>query len=181
MAVMSQEKWELLAVGLADGLSQDKAAVGAGYSPTHARVTACKTLKRHPEIWLRVEEIKSERSIICERNKIMPAIKAAHELGISKKMIMEQLLDNGLIAKSAIPVMRNGENIGLYQSNISASNQAFMLLGKELGMFSDKSEVNISTHKSMSDEELKNFVVAKYRKLGLDLDAKIVDAEIIEE
>jgi len=181
MAVMSEEKWELLAMGLADGLSQDKAAVGAGYKPNHARVTASKTLKRHPEIWARVEEIKQERSLIYERNKIMPAIKAAHELGISKKMIMEQLLDNGLIAKAAIPVMRNSENIGIYQANISASNQAFMLLGKELGMFSDKSEVNISTHASMSDDDLKTFVVTKYRKLGLDLEAKTVDAEIIEE
>jgi len=181
MAVMSMEKWELLAMGLADGLSQDKAAVGAGYSPSNARVTASKTLKRHPEIWRRVEEIKAERSLIYERNKIMPVAKAAHELGIDKKTIMRELFDNAMIAKAAIPVMKNGENIGVYQCNISASNQAFMLLGKELGMFSDKAEVSINHRSGMNDEELRIFVVNKYRKLGLDLEAKAVDAEIMED
>ena len=92
---------------------------------------------------------------------------------------MEGLFDNALIAKAAIPVMKNGENIGLYQSNISASNQAFMLLGKELGMFTDRQDVNVSTRQGMSDEQLRAFVVSKYKRLGLDLDAKVIEGEVI--
>jgi len=55
------------------------------------------------------------------------------------------------------------------QANISASNQALMLLGKELGMFSDRMDVQVSAHNTMSDAELRQFVVNKYKKLGLDL------------
>jgi hypothetical protein len=180
MSVLAEERWELLAMGLADGLSQDKAAVGAGYKPNNARVTASKTLKRHPEIMQRVEEIKNDRSKIYELNRIMPVAKAAHELGINKKVIMEQLFDNALIAKAAIPVTKNGENIGIYQSNISASNQAFMLLGKELGMFTDRQDVTVNTRQGMTDDQLRAFVVSKYKRLGLDLDARLEEPETIE-
>ena len=93
---------------------------------------------------------------------------------------MEQLFDNAMIAKAAVPVLKNGEPTGLYQANISASNQALMLLGKELGMFTDRTDVNVSTHSNMSDRELRTFVVEKYKKLGLDLDAKLIEGEVID-
>ncbi len=55
-----------------------------------------------------------------------------------------------------------------------------MLLGKELGMFTDRTDVNVSTHSNMSDRELRAFVVEKYKKLGLDLDAKLIAGEVID-
>ena len=102
------------------------------------------------------------------------------ELQINKEKIMRELLDNAMIAKAAVPVLKNGEPTGLYQANISASNQALMLLGKELGMFMDKTEVSVSHHSGKSDEELRIFVVNKYKKLGLDLDAKLIAGEVID-
>ena len=69
---------------------------------------------------------------------------------------------------------------GMYNANISASNQALIALGKELGMFTDRTDVNVSTHNNMSDRELRAFVVEKYKKLGLDLDAKLIAGEVID-
>ena len=48
-------------------------------------------------------------------------------------------------------------------------------------MFTDRTDVNVSTHSNMSDRELRAFVVGKYRKLGLDLEAKTIEGEVIEE
>jgi len=72
-----------------------------------------------------------------------------------------------MIAKAAVPVLKNGKPIGVYQANISASNQALIALGKEIGMFHDKPETLRSEHASMSDEELKQYISVKLRKLGL--------------
>ena len=162
---------------LADGFSQEKAYIEAGFSPNGARGAACNLIKQYSYILRRRDEILSER----EKMHSVSTIKAMEALQITKKDIMKELLDNAMRAKASIPVIKDGVPTGMYNANISASNQALMLLGKELGMFADKSEIRVDHHANMNDEELRIFVVNKYRKLGLDLEAKAVDAEIIEE
>jgi len=65
-------------------------------------------------------------------------------------------------AKAAIPAMKNGVPTGMYNTNISASNQALIALGKEIGMFPDKPETVPAEHASMSDEELKQYISVRY-------------------
>jgi hypothetical protein len=169
MGILMRENWERFAKGLSEGLTQDKAFVAAGYSPNSARVGACTLLKKHPEIWKRVEEIKKEKSDMFATAGIVPVAEACHELGISKKRILAELFDNAMSAKAAVPVVKNGEPTGFYSANWAASNQAFQLLGKELGMFHDNKEVVAGEHDSKTDEELKLFIVEKYQRLGLDI------------
>jgi len=176
MTKLRNGRHERFATGLADGLSQEKAYIDAGFSPNGARGAACNLLKHYSSIIKRRNEILSEREILHS----VSTIEAMKELQLTKKDIMRELMGNAMIAKAAVPVLKNGEPTGLYQANISASNQALMLLGKELGMFTDRTDVNVSTHNNMSDRELRAFVVEKYKKLGLDLDAKLIEGEVIE-
>jgi len=176
MTVLRIGRHEKFAIGLADGSTQEKAYVSAGYAPRSARSSASTLIKQYPNIIQRRDEILAER----EKLHSISTVQAMKALQITKKEVMKELLDNAMIAKAAVPVLKNGEPTGLYQANISASNQALMLLGKELGMFTDRTDVNVSTHSNMSDRELRAFVVEKYKKLGLDLDAKLIEGEVIE-
>jgi len=177
MTKLRNGRHERFATELANGQTQEKAYIAAGFSPSSARASASSLIKQRPYIFERRDEILAER----EKLHSISTIEAMKALQITKKEVMKELLDNAMIAKAAVPVLKNGEPTGLYQANISASNQALMLLGKELGMFTDRTDVNVSTHSNMSDRELRAFVVEKYKKLGLDLEAKTVEGEVIEE
>jgi len=176
MTVLKNARHERFAIGLADGSTQERAYVNAGYAPRSARSSASTLIKQYPNIIQRRDEILAEREMVAT----IARVKAMKELQLCKKDIMEQLFDNAMVAKAAVPVLKNGEPTGMYQANISASNQALMLLGKELGMFSDRMDVQVSAHNTMSDAELRQFVVDKYKKLGLDLDAKLIAGEVID-
>ncbi len=175
MTKLRNGKHERFATGLADGFSQEKSYIEAGFSPNGARGAACNLIKQYSYIIKRRDEILAERETLHS----VSTVEAMKELQLTKKDVMKELLDNAMRAKAAVPVLKNGEPIGVYQANISASNQALMLLGKELGMFTDRTDVNVSTHSNMSDRDLRAFVVEKYKKLGLDLDAKVIEAEVI--
>ena len=89
-------------------------------------------------------------------------------------------MDNAMIAKQAVPVLdKNGNETGVYNANISASNQALIALGKEIGMFHNKPvEETRSKYANMSDEEMKELIYEKLYKLGfppLDSEIEIVD------
>ena len=176
MATLRNSRHERFATELANGQTQEKAYIAAGFSPSSARSSASSLIKQRPYIFERRDEILAEREMVAT----IARVKAMEATQINKEKIMRELLDNAMIAKAAVPVLKNGEPTGMYQANISASNQALMLLGKELGMFTDRTDVNVSTHSNMSDRELRAFVVEKYMKLGLDLDAKLIEGEVID-
>jgi hypothetical protein len=170
MSALPNQKHELLARGLADGLTQEKAYIAAGYSPNGARAGASGTLKKYPEILARRDELLKEQEQMYTRLKVAPAVKAARDLGIDKERILAELWDNAMQAKAAVPVKdREGNPTGVYNANWFASNQALQLLGKELGMFSDKKEEAPNPHANKSIEELREIVLEKSRRLGVPL------------
>ncbi len=165
MPILKNARHERFATELANGQTQEKAYIAAGFSPSSARASASSLIKQRPYIFERRDELLAEREML----NTLARVRAMEATQIDKERIMRELMDNAMVAKAAVPVLKNGEPTGLYQANISASNQALMLLGKELGMFTDRTDVNVSTHSNMSDRELRAFVVEKYKKLGLDL------------
>lgn len=89
-----------------------------------------------------------------------------------------------MIGKAAVPVLdKEGNQTGIYGSmNLSASNQALVQVGKELGLFLDKPEDVKSKHSNKTDAEMVEMLNDKMRKLGIRLDSpiEIVDAEEVE-
>jgi phage terminase small subunit len=60
MTILKNARHERFATGLADGLSQEKAYIAAGYSPNGARGAACNLLKRSSGIMKRRDELLAE-------------------------------------------------------------------------------------------------------------------------
>lgn len=165
MAILKNPRHERFASGLADGLSQEKAYVAAGFSANGARGAASTLLKQNLYILKRRDEILHER----EKIQAVTTAQAMETLKLSKEDVMSELLDNAMKAKAAKPVLdKKGNPTGFFVANWAASNQALIALGKEIGMFGDKKDAPSTELEHKTIEELEQIVMDKARKLNID-------------
>lgn len=138
MPALDNPKHERFAQLVAKGETPTNAYVKAGYSESGAHASANRLLQK-ATVCDRVAELKPD---IQER-----AIQAT---GIDKAAVMEGLAENVALARQA--------------GQIAAANQAYSLIGKELGMFVDRADITTRTVKelleSASEEDLKAARVA---------------------
>lgn len=120
MAVLSNQRHEAFAQGLAKGLTADEAYKQAGFKPNRGNAS---TLKAKQNIQARVAELQGM---------------AAERVVVDREWVLAKLVENATNTQ---------------ETNPSASNQALQLIGKELGMFVDRSE-NTNTNYNISDEPL---------------------------
>lgn len=129
---------------MAKGVTATEAAVTAGFAPKRATVTGSELLAR-PEVKVRIAELQA---LVTER--------VTEKTGISKAWVIEELVEVVKMAKQAEPVTdAKGERTGEYKQNLPAANQALGLIGKELGMFIDRSEVRAGPLDGLEHEELR--------------------------
>lgn len=125
-------------------LNATQAAIRAGYSEKTAQEQSSRLLSN---VIVKEEVEKRKKIIQDELNK-----KAI----LSKEWIIEQLMDNVMMAKAAEPVLDGeGNPIGEYRTNLAAANKALELLGKEHGMFIDRKEIGkAGEFDSLTDEQI---------------------------
>ena len=148
---------------MAKGMGPTASYVAGGYRPTPA--SASKFFRR-PEIDARVREI------IAEKHKIEARAtdKAVEKLAITKEWILDMLRYNAIRAQRGQPILdKNGVQIpGQFtgKPDISASNRALELLGRERGLFINKHEVGKpGDFDHLSDDELE----VQARRMALEL------------
>ena len=146
MPVLKNSKHERIAQGLAQGLSASQSYIQAGYKPNRANASR---LQRTSSISQRVAEILQQRDNIAEQS-IAEAIK---KTALTKEWVIERLVENVNRSMQAEAVMIAGEPTGEYVYNGTVANKSLELLGKELGMFIERSE-NINLNKDISAEPL---------------------------
>ena len=137
MPALHNTRHEKFAQALAAGTGQVKAYIGAGFSKNGADGAAWKVSDR-PDVKARIAEIlQSIAGIAAKANAI--AVKA---LAITREDVLRELWDNAMRGKAGVPVLdREGKPIGEYRTELSASNKALELFGKEAhGMFIDRRE-----------------------------------------
>jgi phage terminase small subunit len=70
MPILKNAKYEAMALGLADGKSQERAYVDAGFAKRSARANAATLLKRNRSILERRDEILTERERLQHQNMV---------------------------------------------------------------------------------------------------------------
>lgn len=126
MSTLTNPKHELFAQELAKGKTATEAYETAGFKPSRPNASR---LQHQENIRQRVVEIQSERAEV-EREA---TDRAAEALSIDKQWVMARLIDNATKAAE--------------EANYAPSNKALELLGKELGMFIDRSlNENVNTN-----------------------------------
>lgn len=156
MPELANARHELFAQELAKGAKVGAAYVAAGFK---AHPSNPSYLAKNKLVVARISELLAGRAKIdAEASHI-----AAEALAIDKQWIMGRLKENAERALQAVPVMVEGEPTGEYRYEGSVANRALELLGKELGMFIEKSEVRtgpLSVLDEMSHDELSRIAAA---------------------
>lgn len=145
MPVLSNARHERFAQELAKGISASVAYVLAGYKANRGNASV---LKQDQSILDRIDEILKQREEI-HRQSTAKAIEAA---ALTKEWVISRLVENVDRAMQAQAVLtRDGTPTGEYVYDGSVANRALELLGKELGMFVERTE-NLNTNYAVSDE-----------------------------
>lgn len=133
MPILRNPRHERFAQELAQGKSATEAYVNAGFSHNPGNAGRLKT---NENVKNRIEEILSERNSIHEQG----VERAIERLAVTKEWVISQLVENANRAMQATPVMSGGKPTGEYRYDGGVANRALELLGKELGMFVERTE-----------------------------------------
>lgn len=130
--MLNNTRWERFAWALEDGKAVTAAYVQAGFKDTPASRVGASRLSRNPVIVERIVEIRAERDAVRAEGQRL----ASEKTGLTKTWVLEQLRSiavQGLLGALGKDGKRTGQHF-------SAANRALELIGKELGMFVDRTE-----------------------------------------
>lgn len=163
-------KWERLAQARAKGQTLEKSQIEAGFAPDKCAATASRLIKK-PQVSERIDFLKSEADQL--RDKAVAAIKATSLT--TRVWVLEELRDNAMKAKAAVPVLDNkGNPTGEWRADFGASNQALKLIGMELGMFVERKEVRHGRLDDVTDDKLREITQAALVEAGMVIDGQFV-------
>ena len=107
-------------------------------------------LKQKPNIGERVSELLKQR----EHINAQATAKAIEKTALTKEWVIERLIENANRAMQNVPVLdRDGRPTGVYRYEGQVANKALELLGKEIGMFVDRT-ADVSALYAISDEPM---------------------------
>lgn len=151
MAILNNPRHERFAQGLAAGKSQAEAYQEAGYRPSESNAS---TLRSNQKVSARIAELQE---------------RAAASVQVSREWVLERLVENANRAMQAAAVKDNeGNPIGEYKYEGNVANRALELVGKELGMFVERSEVKISEFDDLTVEQKRERILGRVKQLGVD-------------
>lgn len=135
MPILDNQRHELFAHGLAKGKTAEEAYRAAGYKPSrqHAHRLATKGY-----VVARVTQLQGM---------------VAESVVIDRAWVIARLTENVERALQRTAVIVDGKPSGEYRYDGSVANKALELLGKEVGMFVDRSE-NTNHNYTISDQPL---------------------------
>lgn len=143
MPVLANHRHEKFAQLLVTGLTQEEAHARAGYK--RSRHNAAR-LAAQPDIKARVAELSAA---------------AAKEVGLTKEWVIQRLMEHAEVClgnrtkkiKIRKPRSSDVEEVEAHLVDPASANRALELLGKEIGMFVERSE-RTNTNYNISDEPL---------------------------
>lgn len=134
MSVLRNPQHEHFATLVAAGANFTAAAKAAGYSEVSAASRGCRVAQL-PAVTARIAELSARKVEIAQVSA-----------GISKSYVLETLYENVQRAMQKREIKNlQGVVVGFqYEGNVA--NRALELIGKELGMFVDRKEINGSVN-----------------------------------
>jgi phage terminase small subunit len=141
-----------------------QAAIRAGYSPRTANEQGARLLAKAS---LQVEI----RRLVDERAK---------RVEVSADFVVRTLVENVQRSMQAVPVLDvDGNPVGEYRYNGAVVNKALELLGRHLGMFTDRQEIEHSVRQP--DNLLANLLQeVEARRRGQIIDDDFIERRVLE-
>ena len=96
--------------------------------------------------------------------------KVVADIAIDKAWVISKLVKIVDLGMAIEPVIdQDGSSGEIKTANLSASNKALELIGKEHGMFVDRKDIKVTAISEMSDEELDAMIAQKAKEAGISL------------
>lgn len=158
MPVLTNPKHERFAQELAKGKSATEAMEAAGYGDPRNSTR----LTKNDEIRKRVDELQGN---------------AAEKAELSRAWVLEHLMHNALVAVGAkkikLTVKHRGDDlpvdVEVNMRDATAANRALELLGRECGMFIERSEVGLpGEFERLDDLQLRQRLLETAMMLGIE-------------
>ena len=187
MPILKNPKQETFAQGLASGISAAAAYAAAGFKGDRR---AASKLRHRDDIGRRVVEIARVRSDIAEKAQALALERAVEKRALSIEYVLDTLMDNVEICmgRKSIPTklfMKGTETVA--QVDITKHDPAGVvasctLLGKHLGMFTERSEIKVEDKSDVADPQVRLqlareilFMIAKAEH-GVRYASKVIEA-----
>ncbi len=142
MPALPNPKHERFAQEIAKGASGRDAYIAAGFKPGSPEAAEASASRLLSDV-----KVKARIAELTER--------AAARVEVSKAWVMERLMRNASMCLGeqplVVPVKEGEEPVPEYRRDPAAANQALQLLGKELGMFVDRSVSATTTLEELLD------------------------------
>ena len=138
-------------------LNATQAAIRAGYSPLTARDIGCENLTK-PNIQEAIDKAIAERSrrtgvnadrVVRELAKIA-FVNAGEVIDFDTAILMDKISEDDMAAIQSVKVKTFGEDGVEREVKLADKLKALELLGKHLGLFKDKVELDGSVKADMS-------------------------------
>jgi hypothetical protein len=153
---------EAYARARAFGMSQSEAMSVISGGKTKEKGTGSHWEKQ-PEIKNRINTLRHQ---ITER--------AVEKASVDRAWVLERLKKVAERCLQEEPVMVRGEPTGEYKFDSAGANRALELLGKELGMFVERKQIDLNPLGHKSDEELMMMAAELAQQIGM---GEVVDVE----
>ena len=142
MAILKNQRHEVFALNVASGKSASEAYRMSGYettTDTATRANACRLLT-NASVQARIKELQS---------------RAVGKFNLDRNWILTMLQENAHRAMQLEPVIgRDGKESGQHVYAGAVANRALELLGKEAGMFVDRTELAVKTLDQLPESDL---------------------------
>lgn len=143
---------DTFARAVAKGATFSDAAIAAGYAPKCAAQIGCRLFK-NVKVKALIEHVQAKAAQTCD---------------VDAAFVIKGLRENALRCQQAVPVLdKLGHPTGEYRFDSSGSNQAYALLGKSLGLFIDRSQVELSTDVKRIVERLAAIVAEEVTDMAI--------------
>lgn len=162
---------------MATGRGPTEAYKEAGYttSGNSAKVAASR-LRCRPEVEARISEIVEAKLKVEEA----ATKRAIQKLAITKEYVLGRLVENVERSMQAVPVLdKRGVPTGEYKYEGSVANKALELIGRELGMFIQRTEVGTpGEFEAVQDPAKMRELIAQRLALA---GPKLIEGEVIDD
>lgn len=162
MAVLENRKYECFCQEYLVDLNQTQAAIRAGYSPRSAGQTASALMKK-PKVRARVDELMAERSrrtgvnqdrVVRELARI-GFVKLTDLIDLETGRIRPDASEDDLAALAGYRARRIPTEAGMgleVEARLADKGRALELLGKHLGMYTDRTEIRAAERVVVVDD-----------------------------
>jgi len=119
--------------------------------------------EKKPHVKQRINELRIE---ITER--------AVEKASVDRAWVLSRLMKVADRCMQAEPVTnRQGDETGEYKFDSAGANRSLELLGKELGMFVERKQIQMNPYESLSDDDLARMAAELARQTGI---GNVIDA-----